>query len=232
MRSLVQSSISSTPELFIGNDKLNEVKSFKYLGVNVDSSLKFQTHIDAMKQKLSQLSGVTWRLKNRVDVKTANKVYYSCVYSVMSYCIGAWGEPLVCSRRGNVLFRLQKRIVRNLFERFHPNSSNLFHDAHIMKLDDIYRLRASMYMYRVLNLEECPSLQHHLMLEYPAQQDHHIRNANSLREPFPRVESVRMSFRYQFVNIWNNIPNNIKNCRTLKSFKKNLINYYINSYVT
>ena len=87
------------PELFIGNDKLSYVNSFKYLGVKINNSLKFHSHIDFIKSKLSRMCGVTYRLKNFVSKRAAKNLYFSCVYSIVSYCIATWGGILLCTHR-------------------------------------------------------------------------------------------------------------------------------------
>ena len=42
-------------QLFIGTDLNKEVDSFKYLGIHVDTRLKFNVQINHLKVKLSQL---------------------------------------------------------------------------------------------------------------------------------------------------------------------------------
>ena len=39
------------PEVRIGQDRLNAVRSFKYLGINIDDTCKFNTHIHASERK-------------------------------------------------------------------------------------------------------------------------------------------------------------------------------------
>ena len=56
------------------------------------------------------------------------------------------------------------------------------------------------------------------------------RNRNLLITPFPRVDTVRCSFRYQIINIWNGIPENLKSIPSRKLFKKNLTRYFLDLY--
>ena len=116
------------------------MNSFKYLGVYVDNKLKFKTHIEHLTGKMSQLCGVTNQLKKFLNHSSAIKIYYSCVYSVLAYCIAVWGGTLVCTRGTKRLERLQAIIVRNLFGRFSRDGSCLFQQNRILKLLDIYKL--------------------------------------------------------------------------------------------
>ena len=178
------------------------------------------------------MCGVTYRLKNFVNKKAAKNLYYSCVYSIVSYCIATWGGVLLCTHRCDALLRLQSKIIKNLFGKFFPSSSVacLFRELEILKLDDVYRLRVSIYMYRILVLGECPTLLNNLELLYP-EHSHNTRTSSNLILPFPRVEVIRMNFRYQFVNVWNSVPAHFKILPTLKTFKKSLVKFYLEQYL-
>ena len=84
-------------------------------------------------------------------------------------------------------------------------------------------------MFRMIQLDEFPSLLQNLNLTYP---DHGYatRNRDPVITPFPRIEAIRMNFKYQFANIWNQVPDEIKISPSLKSFKKSLTEFYLRSY--
>ena len=168
---------------------------------------------------MSQLCGVTYRLRNKVNLRAAKNMYYSCVYSVLTYALGVWGGVGMCTGRCSRLNSLHKRVVKNLFKKFYPDDEScLFKQMSLLKLKDIYRLRVCVYVYRVIKLNQFPSLQGALDLR---EQSHSYatRVTEQFVVSFPRVEAVRMSFKYQFVKIWNTLPNYIKTLESLKTFK-------------
>ena len=59
---------------------------------------------------------------------------------------------------------------------------------------------------------------------------HNTRSQQSYELPFPRVDAIRYSYKYQFIKIWNDIPQNIKGSNTVRRFKKDLISHFIDSY--
>ena len=221
--------INTQPDLFIGTDKLSKVENFKYLGVFIDASMKFHSHIEATKVKLSQICGAAYRLKDYMSLNAAKKVYFSGFYATASYCIAVYGGVLMCTQRGEVLQKIQNKIVKNLFSRFFPRSANLYRDVGILRLADIYKLRVSLYMYKVLFLNDCPTIRNNLRISYP-NHNYSTRTRHNLLLPFPRVETIRINFQYQFVNIWNSIPENLKVINSIKVFKKSLIKLYLESY--
>ena len=116
--------ITSRPQLFIGASPITEVGSFKYLGVHIDAQLKFHTRFHHIRGKLSQLCGVTYGLRSFLNLQAAKNLYYSCIFSVIPYCIGTWGGVSQCTSRSDDIDRIHGRIVRTLFCSFYPNKNS------------------------------------------------------------------------------------------------------------
>ena len=155
-------------------------------------------------------------------------MYYSCVYSVVTYCIAVWGGVFECVR-SEILCKLHKRILNNLFRKFYPDSPCIFKACKLLKLKDIYKYRVALYMYKILKLNKYPSLQRNLDILH-SEHRYDTRSASRLIEPFPRTLAIQLSFKYQFIKIWNNIPDEIKNCATFGIFKKCLYAHFIDMY--
>ena len=90
-------------------------------------------------------------------------------------------------------------------------------------------MRAAAYMFKVMKLQIYPSLKQELDLNYPTH-SYGIRTSNIPRLPFPRVAALRISFMYQFPDIWSNVPDYIKNLNTVKTFKNELKSYILQKY--
>ena len=69
--------VADKPMQELDGQQLIRAKDFKYLGVHLDDDLKYQNHIDQLCDKLSKLCGVTYRLYNYLDSKSAKNVYFS-----------------------------------------------------------------------------------------------------------------------------------------------------------
>ena len=136
-------------------------------------------------------------------------MYFSCIYSVLTYCLCIWGGVLQCTERGQRIIKLHARAVKNLFSEFcHPDVC-IFKDMKLLKLKDIHKLYVGVYMFKVIKLNKCPTLQVNLDLKYP-QHDYFTRTYDNPIVSFPRVTSLRINFKYQCSKIWNDIPENIK----------------------
>jgi hypothetical protein len=115
--------IVEPPQLCIYNVPIEFVDNYKYLGICVDSKLKFNVHLKELKIKLSRNSGIAYRLQSKLDLCSAKSLYYSFTYSAISYCICIYGGLLLCTERGNKIKKLHKRIILNLFGPHYQNLS-------------------------------------------------------------------------------------------------------------
>ena len=201
----------------------------KYLGMQIDENLKYNEHIELLCTKIAKLCSISYRIRNDLNLKSAKNVYFSCIYSILTYCICVYGGVLQCTSRGDRLINLHKRSVKNLFGRFGNRNVCIFKNMGILKLVDIHKFYVAIYMYKVLKMNLCPTLQMNLDINTPS---HHYetRHRNDLILPFPRVIALRINFKYQCNNVWNNIPDEIKNCTSLKCFKRNLTNHFLDQY--
>ena len=216
--------------LNLGAERITAVNCFKYLGVHLDSRLKYQTHIEHVETKLSQLCGVAYRLKCKLNLSAAKKIYYACVHSTLSYGVVVWGGHSLCSQRCSGINNVHRRIVKHLFGRFSGNYHGcLFKYFGILKFPEIYRLRACSYIYNMRTGGNHQSLANAVTFQTPSH-----RYPTSVSElytvPFPRTEGVRLNFEHQFVVIWNSIPNEIKTLSSIHLFKKSLTKYFLDRY--
>ena len=192
--------------------------------------MKFLSHLSYLKSKLSRFCGVSYRVMKYLNLRAARNYYYACVYSTLTYCINVWGGMLQCTAAANDLIKLQKRIVDRLFSKFYPNSACMFKAAGLLKLADIHKLYAAVYMYKIQVVGSCTSVGNLLDLTEPTHR-YPTRHLHRLVPPQIRVESMKIDFKNQFIEIWNLLPSNIiEESGSLKAFKKMLMIHFIATY--
>ena len=163
------------------------VDKTKYLGIVIDQKLHFQPQIELIEDKLSRLLGISYRLKNHFNRNSALKFFYSCVYSTINYCISVYGGVSLCTRRCDRIDRLYSKIVKNLFSKYcRDESQDIFKNEKLLRFRDVYRLRISLYMYKIVRINSIPSLESIIDLTYPSH-SYSTRTRNILNLPFPRV---------------------------------------------
>ena len=84
------------------------------------------------------------------------------MYATFFYAISVYGGIFLSTERGVPLIKIQTRIMKNLFAKFYPNESCLFKKLEILKMPDVYRLRVSVLMYKMLIKNELPLLRENI----------------------------------------------------------------------
>lgn len=78
------------PPVCVGAVPIVMVDHVKFLGVLIDSRLKFKEHVNDVAMKLSRAIGAIRRISFCVPDHVLLTLYYSLVYPYMTYCILAW----------------------------------------------------------------------------------------------------------------------------------------------
>ncbi len=78
--------------LKIHDKVIMEKKIIKYLGVLIDSYLSWKDHIHKLSKKISRGIGVILELCNFVSTHILLQVYYSIIYSFLTYGVLIWGN--------------------------------------------------------------------------------------------------------------------------------------------
>ena len=71
---------------------LTKVSTVKFLGVTLDENLTFNDHVKNVATKISKSVGVMRRLHYQLPADVMVKLYYSLVYSHLTYALLAWGR--------------------------------------------------------------------------------------------------------------------------------------------
>lgn len=103
----------STARYMIGGQELERVESIRDLGVNFDTKLKFDVHIDGIVRKANKMLGFIMRItKDFRNVNCITLLYNTLVRSQLEYAVSVW-SPYQRTYRDK-LERVQKRFTRHL----------------------------------------------------------------------------------------------------------------------
>ena len=218
-------------DIKIDNQPINRTTSAKVLGVILDDRLSFKKHVENVTIKVSKFLYILYKLRNHFPTNVAINLYYSLVYPHLLYCITAWGNT------HNYILKplevLQRKILLHLNKIYNTrvNTSPLFKKMKLLKLRDIYKLNAAIYVYKI-NHSLCPKI---IIDHLTANQHTHHYNTRQPENYVQRPRSVLISsskaFSYSGVDIWNrSVPENIKNKTSVFTFKKHLKEYLISNY--
>ena len=99
MKSLIVSNkkdYNLNPTVSLGNQPIEEVTSFKYLGLSFTSNLRWNVHIDNIVKTALRRLDMMLPLKWRLDRKSLETMYFSYVLSAMKYMLMLCGPvPMI-----------------------------------------------------------------------------------------------------------------------------------------
>ena len=83
--------VNSTSSLLINKNEITKTNSLKYLRVWFDDKLNWSAHIQDLSLQLAKWSNMLYHIRDFVTDSTLAMLYYSFVYSRITYGITAWG---------------------------------------------------------------------------------------------------------------------------------------------
>ena len=77
-------------DVYIDNLLLKQVEECKFLGVIIDSKLKWKSQISEINIKISKLIGVLHKIRNSLTTECLRQIYLSLIYPYFLYCSAVW----------------------------------------------------------------------------------------------------------------------------------------------
>ena len=182
------------PVVKLNNDNFSFVKTFKFLGLFLDSNLSWNFHVNEISNKVSKICGALSKLKYYLPLFTLRLLYNSLILPHLSYSILNWGFNN-CNR----LKILQKRAIRHIsLSKCYSHTNPLFKSLNLLSLDDLFTHSCLKFLFKSSN-NLLPSYFHNFP-KYP-------RTNNTI----PKREKYHPSYLTDFiVSIPYVSPKNIK----------------------
>jgi exonuclease III len=133
------------------NEKIVEhVNEIRFLGIQIDSNVRWKQHINNLCKKIYQYVYVLKRLKETVSQQSALIAYHAYVSSNLRYGIIHWGNAAACDLMP--LFKAQKKTVRALFKVNQQTSCRpLFKKLGLLTLCSIYIYESCIFVKQYIN---------------------------------------------------------------------------------
>ena len=213
------------PDIRLQDVKIETVQTYKYLGLTIDDRLSFNAHIKQLKGKLSYYFGLLYSLRNFLPIEALKYIYFVLVQQHLMMHIIFWGNTSIGNL--NTMQITQNKILRSMHNYAHSYSStkDLFKKLNLHNVSELYKIRTAIFMYKWLVNNDFNFLSDTLN-EITFEHNHITRSSNRYRLPFPRLELHKQFVVYQGIQIWNEIPSELKTSKSLVSFKKHISDYF------
>ena len=208
----------SAIKICIGNHEIKRVNSTKFLGVQIDANLIWKEHVDDICTKISRTIDVLNSLKETIPRRILLTLYNTMILPYISYCNIIWGScALYLLNRTFVLQRRAMRIINNVSPL--SNTDLLYQKFKILSVADINKLQVAVFMYSY-HLNLLPLSFKNLFNFNYAIDNHKTRISKSLHLPLFKYNLSRTTVKFTGAKHWNEMPNKIKNSKTLNQFRR------------
>lgn len=209
-------------DIYIDNFLLQQVETYKFLGVIIDSKLKWKEHINEIIMKLSKLIGIFYKIRNIITPECLRMIYLSLAYPYFLYGSVIWGASFTTYL--NNLFTTQKKMLRVMTNSpRYAHTDPLFKQFHLLKLFDIIALQTNLFVYKSLHNTQ-------VECDFKFTTNPHARRQICLQLPLCRTSHAQRYLTYRGPKQWNQLPKNIKNSNSYNIFKNKLKQMYLNNY--
>lgn len=190
--------------------KLEIKNAAKYLGIYIDSSWNFKTHISHVIVKLRQILPKIYQIKNILNSKNKKIIYEAWVASHLRYALEIYGfasDYLI-----DKLQKLQNKIVKLLFGSKSKKTSESYNENKILK---IRQMRDYMVVIRNYYVNKFKNCNKDKKSKLRAQ-------SQSFEIPRWRNKYGQRNKRWYIPTIFNKLPKTALNYQNLNELKVNL----------
>ena len=217
----------SHPNIFIENKQIKQVYKCKTLGIIVDQHLSWKSNTKNICKKITAGISALRRIKPFVDKDTLISIYNAIVRPHFDYCCEVW--DVLGKTQSKRLKKLQNRAARVIMSM--SNDTDYSIALHALGWEPLKLMRKkakAKLMYKTLNKMGPESLAN--LFTYKSEvTSHKLRGISSgLCLPQPRTNNMKNSFMYDGAHIWNYIPSEIRECKSLSCFQNKIATHIFN----
>ena len=204
-------------QISIQDKEIETVSNTKLLGIHLDSSLTWTKHVSVISNKICKRLGLLKCLNPFLAPRARLAFYNALVQPLMDYGACVWGDSFVT--HSNTMLRLQKRAARIIKDvSWDAPSEALFKDLKIVPFHErVARIKVKT-VFKALN-GMLPTYLSEMFTRFSSVHSRKTRNSSkNLILPRVKHSSGQCSFVFSAARLWNNLPNELKDCSSLSSF--------------
>ncbi len=208
---------SQLPNLTINGGVMSQVSKHKHLGVFLTETMSWKEHIDHIVAKSSKRLGPLTMLKNQVTRTALNTMYITLIRPILEYSSSTFLN--LTQADADRLEQVQYKAARIVSGALSGTSrTSTIQEVGWDTLTDRRKSQQATIMYKISNALAPNYLQNALANITRTQGRYNLRN-QSLELAVTRTSRYQKSFVPSSISLWNSLPLDIKNSRSLDSFK-------------
>ena len=214
--------LSRKLEIKVDGICIENVSKQKLMGIYIDENLNWSAHIDYLCSNISSKISLLRQLSQYVPQHVQKLFYQSYIMPLIDYGSVVWGSTSTYNL--DRILKLQKRAARIILKAdFLTRSEGMFAELGWQPIEKRIMYNKAVLIYKALN-NLTPEYLSKLLT--PVSQTHglNLRSSKKGNLHVPRSGTALYSeaFSCSAPKLWNNLPQSVKDCDTLNSFKRSL----------
>ena len=202
----------------VGNERISNGTNKKILGINFDNKFNFNYHVNKLCKKASRKLHALARISNFMSFEQKKKVTNAFISSQFNYCSLIWMcHSRSCNARIN---KIHERALRIVYSDNISSYEQLLENSGYIKIHHNNLKALAIEIYKALH-NPSNSLMSNLFRIKTSK--YNLRSTGTLVSRSAKtVHFGTETISYLAPKIWQLIPEDIKNCKTLNSFKQQI----------
>jgi hypothetical protein len=207
-------------EIIIENEKLKSTTNQKLLGVQIDSNLSWNAQVEETCKKVTRKITLLKQLSKYVPRSSLQIFYNSYILPIFDYGITVWGHT--SDYNIDRLTRLQKRAARIILKAHYLTpSTQMFKELKWQPIRDRIKFHSATMVYKSLN-GRAPEYMNDLLKVIDNSVRTRSMTQKHLEVPRSNKKIHEGSFSVYGPKLWNELPLEIRDSKTVQSFKNKL----------
>ena len=176
-----------------------------------------------MRNAVSPLVGVLYRVRNYVPIKFLKQIYFSLIYSKFQYLISIWGSANLTKLKP--LKKIQNKLIKCIYKLPHLEPTiNLYKPKGFLNISSLYKSKVCNLIHSIKIKEKKGNI--HLI---PSDITHNYdtRQNSHFKKQIIKSNFGKRSLLYDGIAIYNDLPNKLKNIQKLNKFKIAVKKYFM-----
>ena len=207
------------PPLVMNGSVLEEVETFKHLGVTLSKDLSWNKHIENLATTAGKCLDILNALKYKLDRLTLEKLYVAFIRSKLEYSNIVWDN---CSKQlSDLLEGVQYRAAKIISGAISRTSHNVvYKEVGWQTLEERRQRQRLRVMHKTMHGQAPEYLQN--TIPVPAGNQRYALREHNIPGFRARTSTFHKSFFPQTIRDWNKLDNKIKDAGTLDTFTSKL----------
>lgn len=204
-------------DIYLKNCKIERVFEVKYLGLLIDSKLNWHSHINKVKNRIRSVTFAIRRLRDFIHSTALKNIYNAYILNEIIYLNPIWNNAALTKM--NELKIIQNTAVKAIFKlpHLHPTASLYTLETKILAIESINKTQLAILIYKIKH----NYIKHNFEITYRHNTHNYpTSHRNAINLPQCNTNTGLKTILYRGIKIFNELPDNITNCKSISIFKK------------